>query len=328
MWHCLARADVFRTATGYAVAELNCDTPTGLAESISLSELAVPAAGQFDPNARLEQRLMQTIAQLATGLLGQGHLRSVGLVYPTEITEDLALIRFYKRAFERIGYHVVLGAPFNLGERDGTVYLSGEPIALLLRHYKSDWWTERAAAWLDDSVPDTLPLAAQLDCLFRATQAGKLAIVNPFGAVICQNKRIMAFFWEHLQLFSAESQARIRELIPVTYRLESLHPDLLLAQREQWVLKSAYGAEGDQVVLGPSVTDAVWAESLKCARPGVWVAQRYFDVHVDADCMNTNWGVYVAGGQSIGLFARRQHGPTDGRALATPIVVNHPTRSI
>lgn len=321
LWHGIARADVFRTKDGWAIAELNSDTPTGSAEAITLGNVVERTKNQTNPNAGLEERIASTFEYFAKTLLGDLMPKRLGIVYPTEFTEDLSLIRLYKRMFESRGYAVSLGSPYNLREEDGQLFLFDEPVSLLLRHYKTDWWSERSSSWLDEAVPDTEPLAEPLDHIFRATAAGKVATINPFGSVLTQNKRIMAFFWEHIHRFSEHAQDTIKAFVPVTFRLESVHGELLRAKRSEWVLKSAYGAEGDQVVIGALTDEATWNESLEKARPGLWIAQRYFEVEVDPEGMNTNLGVFVVGGKASGLFARRQKGPTDGSALSVPILI-------
>jgi len=262
----------------------------------------------------------RTVEALVTG----DAKRSVGLVYPTEFTEDLSLVRLYKRWLEGAGFEVALGSPYNLSadEGDATVRVFDEPVSLLVRHYKTDWWSERASAWTDEELLDPAPLTGPLYTALRAQAEGKTAIVNPFGAVVPQNKRTMAFMWEHIHRFSVRGQDLIRELIPITSRLESLHPELLKAQREEWVLKSDYGAEGEEVVIGKLSTAAEWAACLELARAGRWVAQRYFEAELDAAGRHTNYGVFLIAGQPAGLYVRRQSGATDASAESVPVLID------
>ena len=39
--------------------------------------------------------------------------------------------------------------------------------------------------------------------------------------------------------------------------------------------------KGEEVVVGPAVTDETWRAAILQARPGRWVAQRYFDAKAD-----------------------------------------------
>jgi glutathionylspermidine synthase len=324
VWHGLARADLFFTADGLACAELNCDTPTGEAEAVVLGALAHadhPHLG--NPNQDLERRfcaLVELVSKRELARPPPGPLR-VGLVYPTEFTEDLSLVRLYKKWFEARGWSVVLGSPYNLTSTSDGVALFGRPIDVMLRHYKTDWWTERASAWDDDELPDQAPLEGPLRVMLGGMASGTLAVVNPLGAVLAQNKRAMAFLWEHLHRFSLASQRTIEQLVPFTSRLETLHREQLVAEQREWVLKSDYGAEGEEVVVGRAVDRGTWLASLEHARPGRWVAQRHFEAETNAAGEVANYGVFLIAGEPAGLYVREQVGPTDASAVSVPVLL-------
>lgn len=324
LWHGIARADVFFTNEGLAVAELNCDTPTGEPEAVELGCIAHAKRPELiDPNAHLEDAFAAMVESMMETLIGPSATKTIGIVYPTEFTEDLAVIRLYKRWFEKRGYSIALGSPYNLvaTEDDATVRVFEQPVSLLFRHYKTDWWSDRASVWTDEDIEDSAPLAEPLSVVLRAQAASKTVVVNPFGAVLAQNKRMMAFLWEHIHRFGLAAQDVIQALVPYTSRLEALHPEQLRVEQKDWVLKSDYGAEGEEVVIGRLVEKDEWEASLQHARKGRWVAQRYFEALVDDAGRSTNWGVFVVGGQPAGLYARVQAGPTDGYALSVPVLI-------
>jgi glutathionylspermidine synthase len=328
LWHGIARADVFATAEGYVITELNCDTPTGEAEAVVLGRVARAAHSDLaDPNADLERRFGAMVEVLAAQLVDGVAPRTVGLVYPTEFTEDLSVIRLYRRWLEALGFAVVLGSPYNLGaDKDGErATLFGRPLGAIVRHYKTDGWGERASPWDDETVPDALPLAAPLEHALRASAFRKTAVINPFGAVVPQNKRTMAFMWEHIHRFSTHARGLIERHVPYTSRLETIHKERLLADREGWVLKSDYGAEGEEVIIGRETDDPTWAASLQHARPGRWVAQRWFEAIRDerpgGAGQPLNYGVFVIAGEACGIYVRRQAGATDDHAVSVPVLV-------
>ena len=99
--------------------------------------------------------------------------------------------------------------------RAGGWRCSAAPCDLLIRHYKTDWWGERLPIWADeDPYPDPEPLAGPLAVLLPAIAAGRCAVVNPFGAVLTQNKRMLAFLWERQQRLSPAGQAAVRAHVP------------------------------------------------------------------------------------------------------------------
>jgi hypothetical protein len=323
LWHGIARADVFVTDEGPTITEINCDTPTGEAEATELGRLAHTTRPELtDPNVDLEARFVAMVTALVRHCVDGDAPRVAGIVYPTEFTEDLPLVRLYRAWLERAGWSVVLGSPYNLGRAgDGCATLFDTPLGLLVRHYKTDWWGERASAWLDERIPDAQPLAEPLAAALGSFVDRRTAVVNPFGAVLLQNKRAMAFMWEHVHRFSPAAQGVIQRLVPYTSRLETLHPAQLATQREQWVLKSDYGAEGDEVIIGRAATELEWTEALRLARPGRWIAQRYFHARERANGETMNYGVFLVAGEAAGLYLRAQAGATDDRARSVPALV-------
>ena len=322
LWHGIARADLFRTKDGIAVAELNSDTPTGEAEAVVLSAIAAEARpGAVDPNRELGDRFCEALDLLHRSLVDAPAPRSVALVYPTEFTEDLSVVRLYRRWLEEQDWEVILGSPYNLGWDARGPLLFGRPFSLLLRHYKTDWWGERGSVWDDEKIADADALEGPLRVGLAASLERRAAVVNPFGAVLPQNKRSMAFMWEHLADFSPRAREIIQAHLPRTSRLERLDRDLLVAEREAWVLKSDYGAEGEEVILGRFSTNEVWRAALEHAQRGRWIAQRFFDAEVNARGETANLGVYLVAGEAAGLFARLQVGATDDRAVSAPVLV-------
>jgi glutathionylspermidine synthase len=316
-WHGIARADVFATEAGPMICELNADTPSGQAEAITLSQLFAAAPGR-DPNAELEDRFCRLVAFAGQRLEKPLRDLSVGILYPTELSEDLCLVALYERWLSVRGARVVLGSPYNLTPRsDGGAALLGEPCDVFLRHYKTDWWAEREPVWLDEApFPDAEPLAGPLGLLLAAEMAGKAAVLNPFGAIVPQNKRSLALLWEERVRFSDESRDAIERFLPPTFRLETLAADNLRREREDWVLKSDYGCEGEETIVGQAVSQEIWEASIEQAVPGRWIAQQRFSPRRDEQGRQCNWGVYLVAGAAAGLYARLSQGPTDVTALS------------
>jgi glutathionylspermidine synthase len=329
LWHGIGRADLFITNDGIACAELNSDTPTGEAEAVVLGGLATASLPEgsrvVDPNRELGVRLCDAFELLASRLCdprgADARARTVALVYATEFTEDLGVVRLYRRWLEERDWEVILGSPYNLGWDARGPLLFGRPFSLLLRHYKTDWWGERSSVWTHERIADTEALEVPLKVALAASLERRAAVVNPFGAIVPQNKRSMAFMWEHAARFSSGAQETIRRHVPESVRLEAAPREQLLAERAAWVMKSDYGAEGEEVILGRAVEDATWRAALDHARPGRWIAQRYFEAVRNEHGEAVNHGVYVVAGEAAGIYARLQVGATDQRAISAAILV-------
>jgi hypothetical protein len=328
-WHGVARADVFLTDAGPKVCELNSDTPSGEPEAVALNRVVDGSGAWFldDPNRVLPDRISDVVEAADRSVRGARATRPVvGLVYPTELTEDLPMIELYVRWFEGRGMRVVLGSPFNLQpDGAGGVAMFGVSCSVIFRHYKTDWWGERRTIWRsEDPYTDAEPLYGPLALLAGAVARGRCAVVNPFGAVLSQNKRTMALCWEEIDRFSPRARTAIRRLLPYTVRLETLSPRRLREEQALWVLKSDYGCEGDEVVIGADVTAAEWGQALDDALPGRWIAQSRFRPLPAPGGRAANFGVYVVGGRASGLFTRLQAGGTDRRAVCAPTLVRLP----
>jgi len=320
-WHGIARADVFLTASGPQVCELNSDTPSGEPEAVALNRVVdgAGASGFDDPNCRLGDRVFAMVR----AFVPIGHPLTVGIIYPTEMTDDLSVISLYARWFESRGARVVLGSPFNLRpDGRGGVALFGVSCSVIWRHYKTDWWGERRTIWRSESpYTDAAPLSEPLELLAGAIARGRCVVVNPFGAVLTQNKRMMALLWEEIDRLSEPARRIVRRYLPYTARLEALAAPRLREEQPLWVLKSDYGCEGEEVVIGAETTPAAWADALADALPTRWIAQRRFQPFRDRAGQSINYGVYLVGGRAAGLFTRLQSGGTDRRATCAPTIV-------
>ncbi len=339
-WHGFARVDLFVCEDGRLQAcEINADTPSGQVEATLLGALFAPEHPALeDPNADYPERLWRMMTRAFQARTGRpGAPTRIGIVFPSDLPEDITLVRLYQRWFQERGAQVVLGSPFNLGVADdGAVTLLGRPVELVFRHYKTDWWAEREPVWADEPpYADPDPIADQLALLIAAEREGRVAVVNPFGALLPQDKRALALFWEHLDRFAPEVQATVRALIPETRRLDAVGRERLSAERERWVLKAAWGCEGDDVLVGPFMTQEAWDKALRLALEGPWVAQRFFrvapvrsDADADAGALwLPNLGVYLIAGAPSGMLVRltSPRTVTDTRALVAPVLVGAPT---
>lgn len=322
-WHGIARLDLFLLGDGSVrICEMNSDTPSGEAETVIFNAMRHRFHGAArDPNAGFETMFIaMALEQYAAAAGPPQRPLSIGLLYPTDLPEDLSMIALYRRWFESRGHTVTLGSPFNIYPTDdGRVALFDTPIDLMIRHYKTDWWGEREPAWSDEEpYLDPLPIDSELRLLLDADARGATVVINPFGAVLTQNKLTMAFMWDHLDLFTEESRRAITGTIPETRRLDLVRDDLV---RSEWVLKSDYGCEGDEVVLGPAVDDAIWQASLDAATEQRWTAQRFFQAQPDADGAIANYGLYLIAGRAAGIFTRLSPAATDYTAVIAPTFI-------
>ena len=190
LWHGLARADVFVTSDGLAFTELNCDTPTGEAEAVVLGRLGKEDRPDLvNANADLETRFVALVDALRVSELDADAPGAIGLVYPTEFTEDLSLVRLYRQWFESRGHEVVLGSPYKLTADERTTTLFETPVGVVLRHYKTDWWGERQSAGVAGSCSAT-STPSRTRAASRSTMASSCSrAIRPAATRACKRAR-------------------------------------------------------------------------------------------------------------------------------------------
>lgn len=326
-WNLFARMDVFYTVDGrIQICEINTDTPSGQPDMWALLE----AFGADDrwgtiPGGDYNARLVRFLRALTPPHVQKaGRAPALAIVYPTDITEDLELIRGYMRLGREAGFAVVHGGPRNLHiDTGGRVRLLGEPVDVILRHYKTDWWGERRRMWYHAPfILDPEPLDV-LAPLLDADARGTVAVVNPFGAMPTQSKKALAYMWEHLERFSPAARETVRRYVPMTRRLEDDFEARYLNDRSRWVLKSDFGCEGEEVVVGRLVTQEQWRLTLKRVIPERWVVQEFFEIQPLEDGSLPNFGVYTIAGKPAGLYTRTNPptGITDTHAMVLPVAV-------
>ncbi len=327
LWHGIARADGFILEDGsIRICELNADTPSGEPEAVILNELRERFHPDLhNPNARFRDLFLSMVERSWRATFGEERpgTPQIGLLYPTDIPEDLSMIELYRRWFQEKGWDVQLGSPYNL-QRDeaGRLTMFGRPIDLLLRHYKTDWWGEREPILIDDEeYLDPDPLTEQLRAVLGADVDGTVAIVNPFGAILAQNKVTMATLHKEIDRLSERSRRAIREYIPYSVRLCDVDIEQIVAERERWVLKSDFGCEGDEVMIGPLATDEEWERIARDAIPERWIAQEFFVAATNDRDEIPNFGLFLIGGEAGGIFTRYSPTSTDYRAMTVPTFV-------
>ncbi len=320
-WHVIARLDLFLLADGtIRVCEINADTPSGEAEAVLLNRIVSEHYTElYNPNQNFEDTFYHFVREMAQITIGC--CSTVGIIYPTDMPEDLSMIVLYKQLFERYGHTVILGSPYNIRRaHSGKLSLFGSEIDVLIRHYKTDWWGEREPIWSDaEEFPDPDPIEPQLTRVLRAVSEGHTTVVNPFGAVVVQNKSMMSFLHDFKHHFSTETQTVIEQYIPETYRLMDV--DFNQLNREEWVLKSVYGCEGDEVLLGSTMSDEQWYDALELAISRHWILQKYFEPRRNNGQI-ANYGVYLIAGSTAGIYTRLSPGATDIHSLSAATLVD------
>ena len=212
-WHGIARADVFMTENGPVVCEVNCDTPSGEAEAVELGSFATAEqSGCFDPCLNLGDRLCELVESMARprteyacrrvrlshgvfrGPIDDGTVPAGGLknVAGAWFSAPRSIFALPPTAVWRCSALVVMCCYATTRRTGGA---SACPCGATSPRYS-----------------DPEPLLGPLGLVLGAVLRGRVGVVNPFGAVLAQNKLTFAFMWEEMNRFPVWAQEIIRQL--------------------------------------------------------------------------------------------------------------------
>ena len=198
----------------------------------------------------------------------------------------------------------------------------------LCASYPGNFKEKRAVLYLDD-----MPVHALVeyttkpgpDFIFRVFKAGNLTLYNGPLQDELSDKRNLVLLSEHegSDLFTEWERSIIRRFIPWSRRLlereadfhgETIFlPEYLAAHRERFVIKSGGGYGGDDVHVGPCLSQEEWEVQLKKAfSHGDWLVQEYFASHPylfqvgdeGYDVHDMVWGLFGLGDEYGGGFLR------------------------
>lgn len=172
------------------------------------------------------------------------------------------------------------------------------------------------------------------EAIFRCFKAGRVSLYNGPINFLAADKRNLALLSEHADstVFTAAEREVLQRCLPwtrlvtagaATFRGETMPlPDLLLARREELVLKPAGGSQGQGVTVGRLAAPEVWARVVqKAVAQGGWLAQARVDsrpyVYQTGACgtavHDVVWGTFCFGETYGGGFLRMvPHGTGDG----------------
>jgi glutathionylspermidine synthase len=277
----LARYDVFRTPDGWRLSEFNTDVPGGVHEAHGLNELVVG-----DPEAF-------TVVERLTDIVCRDSARpTVGIIYASGYGDDLEQCQYLRQCWNRRGVPALLGNPENLVFDGARLRLFGHPLDVVYRYFPAEWLEEL----------DRLP------ALLNARRVCR--ILNGFGQLVAQSKKVMAFWYEHLDLFTPRERELIETHVPRTTLFRPERLEDVVRDRERLVVKRGFGRVGEQVLMGTAHSPEEWREALEwpISEPGEWIVQDRFEV-VPQQGLYPCFGAYAVGGRFAGLYTRAAREP-------------------
>jgi glutathionylspermidine synthase len=282
----LSRCDFHLTVGGrWMISEFNEDGPGGFSEAHGL-------------NAVLSEQWGQRFDALEFPVSIRDHLVAafepwprIGLVYATAYSEDLQQITLIADWLRAAGHQAVCGSPANLVMDEDSASLFGEPVDALFRYFPGEWLGDlpNAGDWLQAiaSVP----------------------MINSLSALVAQSKRFYAAANEHDLDMADDEREIIATHLPESRYLEPGLREQLIREREDWVLKGAFGRMGDTVRLGIGCSPQQWADTLDRAlgQAGLYAVQQRFDtvpMWFSSGLAYATVGMYLLDGHFAGYYSR------------------------
>jgi glutathionylspermidine synthase len=311
----LVRVDLLLSEEGsWRACEINADCPGGHNESLGLPRLARAAGFEdgADPTHMLESladRLVSLAARPGepTGV--------VALMYATAYAEDLQVCAILQRVLARKGTRAILVSPMAPRFDNGELRVGREIVRALYRYFPTEYMDGQS----------------NVDGICRAIREGRVRTLSSFAHMFTQSKYSFARAWAHEPALEGHDRAVLREHVPVSFDVGSQPRDRLAAEREEWVLKRAYGRVGEEVFVGPLMAQEQWLETLDAVcslreSGQSWIAQRF----VRQRPVSTPWGdrfvtlgAYVLDGRFVGYFARvTPQSKVSHDALCLPVFVD------
>ncbi|SCG42021.1 hypothetical protein [Micromonospora coxensis] len=114
-------------------------------------------------------------------------------------------------------------------------------------------------------VPNRVTPSAGLEAVAGALAAGTLPMFVSAAAWLLGNKINFAWLYEDLDQLPADDQALIHRYVPHTVALTDAELDRALAEQAHLVAKPADGSAGHDVLIGPELSPAAWADGVRAA---------------------------------------------------------------
>jgi uncharacterized circularly permuted ATP-grasp superfamily protein len=254
--------------------EYNAESPAGMAYNDELSQVfaSLPVMKRFRERYRV--RVVQTRGRQLSAMLRAHRSRSKSApaiaIVDWRGLPTLTEFEMFERFFESRGIDTVICAPQDLTYSRGTLRGQGRPVDLVYRRVLTS---------------ELLAKDGVARPLVRAYMDGAVTVVNSFRAKLLHKKMSLALLSDdrYARLYTAPQLAAIAKHIPWTRKVREGHTtfggkvvdlaDFVIANRDRLVLKpnDDYGGKG--VVLGWTLDQHEWEQSLLTALASSFVVQ-------------------------------------------------------
>ncbi|MFI1164450.1 hypothetical protein ACH4UM_12690 [Streptomyces sp. NPDC020801] len=319
------RADLYRDGSAFKLLEFNVNTGLGGADMVEVHR-ALMAAEPFAGFAReFNLDYTDTMAARADLLRDAAATVSGGrepVIAAIEADGGISAwvngFRSIQHSMARYGIQLVLGELGQLKQKNGRVYLDGEPLDLILRYFMVDQLIDDASG------------QAAYEMICRVHEQGKLVLHTPPTSHLFNDKAALALLSDrrYLNSFSGAEQELIDRMLPWTRllregwtRFNDERVDLMsfsIEHQQELILKPGAGFAGNGVVAGWETERREWVNLLRRSAGGPFIIQHRVDptpeLIVDPDSGRLEhilpaWGVFFSENGYDGGFVRAATNP-------------------
>ncbi len=321
----VSRGDLIDTPDGFKCIEFNMGANLGGWETGILAEmtLGIPAIARFLREHDVKVGFTDTVHVLFE------HILDEALRYKVPTGDEINLA-FTTQGSSRLGRSAEHGQFLNTEYRKIRERVDRSLTGTVVRCDDDEFTTTDRGVFhkgLQIHAIVEVDSGATLPEVYKAFKIGQVLLYNGPNNFMMTSKRNIALLSEHRNsdCFSADEQELIRRHIPwttlmlphyVDYEGERVFlPDLLVQERDRFVIKDSLSAGGSGVRLGRFTQPAAWEAAVEAAlEAGDWLAQEILQFRPqiyqngDYGCSphNVIWGPFVFGGRYAGVILRMQ----------------------
>jgi len=287
----LARYDFFLTRSGkWQLSEFNDDVPGGFNDAIGIPELLKQAVPRYSNGALSFNRSFAD-----SFLSALPATDPVALMYATAYAEDLQHMLVLKMLLEKRGQECLMCSPTHLRSKNDKALINGRSISSIVRFYPGEWFEKL------DNIKDW------------QKQIAGLKMYNPLTRLISQSKMIFSILKDS-SLLTESDRKSVAPFLPDTHFFDKKDQQQLQGEKDDWVLKEAFGRMGDNVCVGKLLSQQNWNKALKAATKKEWkfLIQKFFDVkplRFACGDLYPAIGAYVINGRFAGYYSRASAKP-------------------
>jgi glutathionylspermidine synthase len=320
----VGRFDLARTEHGYKLLEFNADVAGLLVEAFSINREVCRDAGNEDPNESGERDLVYALTKaVQAGLkyVGKKETDQANVVVTScgRCIRDVALAQYLCRLLEAFPARYSPIESLSI-DAEGLYDPRGNRIDVLYRAFP--------LRFIRNEIfhPRETPMDPQMGGLvLRFVERQQLAIINPPFSFLLENKALQAVIWnlfESGQYFAEDESQLISRFMLPTY----LDPP---SDNTAYVVKPAYGAEGDTVKVMSHGGRVLYQSSCATHDDGFMVYQKHVDLMPSE--MMTEYGprtlhvvtsAFVLAGKPSGICMRAGSAITDDSAWVLPVCIS------